>query len=228
MQLTEYVEKFVTKYGVFIGERKDILPLVKPFIRANQQNEKFWGFIVTDCTIKIYYSWADYIRSVKFPQNTHATAYYLPQKNRIGIISPTIRKQVHSWNELFLHEVNHVYCKHTTTGYVPAWMYEGIAICFEKSYETLDKKRWKQWFFAQKRKGKSLYFNCNKWRHKNASYYYSASYLVVDFLLRTGGRNKLCSLLKKLPAYGSHDRVKTIISKHYSTTWEELIENAFC
>jgi len=187
-----------------------------PFLRC------FFGFEIAPIKIHLLYS-RDAINKVWGAKTPIWMCGFVKGRNKIYVLSPLICRKVsqHTENAIYkvvIHELVHLFIKKMNKSPL-GWLNEGLSLFLAKQIKDKSIKR-ADWKFLMK-----CGFITNpelKWTKIGNRSGYKASYLLVIFLMKQYGKNKLMKLLN-INANKRNPAKK--LEQVFKISLEELIKN---
>ncbi len=189
----------------------------------------FLDYYPKDKTVAVLYSDSNYRNLLN--NRPHWTMAIFDGKVRIPVnkFKCTSRDVI----KIIYHEYAHSIVRHITGGNCPLWLNEGIASKAEDFAEPKDKKIIKDYI---ERFGItpvwSIPGNFSKLKDMNiATLMYIESYLLVDFVLKKGGRSVLMDILTSL---GRQENITAVLEREFKeplrefeTKWENYLQSTY-
>lgn len=159
--------------------------------KAYEINERFWKIKIPKFQVKVIYKRKEMDREWGEKTNKYFSAF--AWQNRLVIFSRSVFEKVtphklNSYQDLLIHEINHLFYQYFVETYKPSWIFEGLALNLEEKFKVTKIKK------INKRYLMYSYDPEFYWKHTQE--FYEISYLAVKKLLKSLGKEKIFKLLK--------------------------------
>ncbi|MEI6242276.1 MAG: hypothetical protein WCP39_02595 [Chlamydiota bacterium] len=163
----------------------------------------------------------DYIQNPKAP-NWMVTCF---EGNSIFSVSPKNPGPIHTYQSILrcgMVSLTKFFLKEKYTGFVPNWLWEGVAFYESHLYSMFYDR---SWLFGNEKAGSlpSLdQLERDKIKMENVYLYNRCSYSLVDFIMEKWGRDKVIALLED---YSSFEKILGVSKEELMDQWSIFLDN---
>jgi hypothetical protein len=216
-----------TEFG-FVSHKKEdnSLKMIKKAIKlAETKNKKLFRSNPNTFYVELVYSDKEYDKKTGLKKiKSHRGGYVL--KNKIILISPSVKRGEFDLNSFFTHEVNHIFYNSIVGKTSPIWLSEGLATYYMKTYK-FDVEVWKRYLKDIHKPEHYLYYRYIKQRHfRDMDKFFVLSCLVCKYLIKKYGSRVLINLIKEFSKKPEKPNFYRLFLECYGLTIKEVVKKA--